>query len=1799
MEPIALVGLACRFPGADGPDRLWRLLLEGGDAIREVPPERWDAGALYDPDPEADGRMTTRWGGFIDGIDEFDCDFFGMAAREAAWVDPQQRLLLEVVYEALEDAGQPASTLSGRAAGVFVGASTYDHGAAQFRGEAPPSAWSGTGSALSIAANRVSYSLDLRGPSVAVDTACSSSLVAAHLACQSLRLGESEVAIVGGVNAILLPDITISFSRAGVMAPDGRCKPFDHRADGYVRSEGVGALVLKRAADALADGDRVYAVILGSALNQDGRSNGLIAPNRLAQQAVLRAAYDAAGVDPASVDYVEAHGTGTAVGDPIEVGALGTVMCDGRPADRPLRIGSVKSNLGHLEAAAGVAGLAKTALALHRGMLPPTIHFERANPMLGLDRLPIRVQAEAEPWPSTGGPPTAGVSAFGFGGTNAHAVLQAAPARARRRASAQGRGGEALPQLLPVSARGEAALLARAGDLAEAAASAGAGWLEDAVHAAACRRDQHEHRAAVVASEPSEAADALRALAAGGSDAHVAAPRRARRRAPRPVLVFPGQGSQWVGMGRRLAATVPAFREAVECCDAALARVLGYSLWDRERGFVAEGTEDVQRSLFAMQVALAETWMAWGLEPGAVVGHSLGEVAAAHACGALTLDEAALVACERSAALAGIEGAGGMLLVELGLDEAREAIRGREDALSVAASNSPRATVLSGSLDALAGTREELEAAGVFVRRVAVDFAAHSPQVEPLQPRLRDALSELDPRPERFALYSTVTAGAIDGSELDAGYWARNLRSTVLFAPAVERLLEDGHDVFVEVAPHPVLARSLHELADVRDAECAVLPSLRRDEDELRAMLGSLGELYALGGRIEWGAVHDCDRDLVSLPPNPWRRRRFPLASAAGTAAPGAGARAAEAPGVAPPGRRLLGPPLRVAAEPALSVHALDVAQRYLADHVVAGVALVPGAAWLAAAARAAESALAGSAVVLEGVGLSAPCPVASDGSPGHVQLSTRLEAADRVSFEVASAPPAGAPVRHAAGTARLAAPGEGPPVAALGLDELRARCGREIAVAEHYEALAEPGLEYGPAFRGVVELRAGEREALARVRLPSAAHGSHDDAAPHPALLDACLQALAAAAGADAAAGGLPLPVAMEQVWAPAECGLAGGWCHARVRAAGADELEGDVLVMDDAGRPRWAARGVRVRLAGRRQSPGELYEVRWEEHELDREGAAGAAWLVVGDERGAAGELARRLAGAGARCEVAAPAAVGDALRALAAGAGVDAVVHLADVDGAGDGAVEALRDPAAAVLRTAAAMAAVDWPGEPPALRVVTAGVQPAGRVSGPLAPAAAPVWGIARCVANERPELVAAAIDAGGPLDGAALDELAEVLRAPRLPAQLALRGGRVLVPRLAPLSAAAGSGARVRGDRTYLVTGGLGALGRQVARWLVERGARHIALVGRSAPSAEAERDVAAMRELGARVATIQADVADAAALDAVLADVAATGAPLAGVVHAAGVLEAALAHEVDEAMLDRALAPKAAGAWNLHRATVGLPLDFFVMFASLAGVVGSPGQGAYAAANAFLDALAWHRAERGLPATSVDWGPWADGGLAVEASGYERLATRGVPPLAAAHALELLDRALGGAPAQVVATAFDLEALAEAGAPPAARELMARLLPGAGELAPERGVAAHELLALPDGPERRRAMHAHVAGAVATVLSVAAEDVDPEMPLQDLGFDSLMAMELRDRLEVALDLRLSAALMFAHPSVASLAEALLERLDGAAAPQPAAPETAAVPEPEPADDDLATLDEDELAAVLAAQIRTMERVHAG
>lgn len=2102
-DPIAVVGMGCRAPGGvDSPADLWTLLSEGREVIREVPADRWDGDAWYSPDAAAPAKSLTKWGGFLDRIDGFDAAYFGVLPREAERMDPQQRLLLEVAIEALDDAGLSEAHLKGSRTGVYIASYHNDYAQMQHNDLAAVDARTLTGTLHSVVANRLSYLLDLRGPSLSIDTACSSSLVAIHLACQSLRSGESDLAVAGGVSLMISPELMVSLSKVGFMAPDGRCKTFDESADGFGRGEGCGVVVLKRLADAVADGDRVLGVLRGSAVNSDGHSTLLAAPNGLAQQAMVREALDNAQLEPQRIGFVEAHGTGTALGDPIEVEALAATVGRPAPGAGTCYIGAAKANIGHLEAGAGVVGLIKTVLALQHEAIPPQPNFTRLNHHISLDGTRLAVPTVLTPWPRGAQARCAAVSSFGVGGTNAHVIVEEAPALPAEPSTP---GADAL-HLLPLSAKSPEALRAvaqRWADFLQPSPVA----LPDAVFTAAERRTHHDVRLAVVGASAHELATRLNRFALGEDAPGLASGQRSSIALPRVAFVFSGQGPQWYAMGRELLAGEPVFREVITECDALLRPLSGWSLLEALGADEAHSrlneTEVAQPALFALQVALVALWKSWGMSPDGLVGHSIGEMAALHVAGVLTLPDAMRVVWHRGRTMQQATGLGRMASVGLNAEAADEFVTPWNGQLSVAALNGPRSVVLSGDAKALDEALDQLTARGVAHRMLPVQYAFHSAQMAPFQQRLTDELAGLRCAAPHLPVYSTVTGALLESKPLDVAYFGRNVRQTVRFAPAVQAMADDGFDVFLEIGPHPVLGASIAECLAGADHEPRLLASLRRGKPERETLLQACAGLYAAGFMPAWAALQPEGGQVVPLPAYPWQRKRHWIRPRPTQAV------ASSAPGAHP----LLGRRVPMASQK-LRVYEGDAAAAHgwLADHRVFGRLLMPATAMMELLAAAARDALRTDAVRLTGFTLSRPLVLAEAGEPAtRWQVSATVDQGGAVDLELHQAMEGDAwqPVASARATA------------ANGAESADAvATGHAVDVSAVHQRFAELGVAFGPSFRVLQDVSAGPGVAKGWVELP--AEGLPPGHALHPVLLDGALQLCSVAAGH--AAGGLPpsvyLPLGVDDL-------LLRPTLSRRLRVS---------VRLSDAGRSLSASvtlsepdGTVVARLEGLRFAPadasafaatdagdGLLYALAWQpEPPAAATADLQGRWLLLADRSGVADELAGRLAQAGAQCVRVRP---GDALDTTGPWRGV---VHLGSLDAAPlDGPTENDDD----WLTVGSALALVQGLVATPApLWLVSRGAQV---VSGhepadALRPRAAGLWGLASVVAVEHPELQVHAIDLD-PVDAAnaAQQLLSELRQPPTSPQRIALRGAQrwaahlvrhrptdlrrdeprrwvvaqagtldgarlqpaphavlqpgevrlsvraaginfrdvlltlgmyqapgvplgaecagvvielgtgvqglapgdtvfgfvpgslgtdVTVPaaflakvpagmavedaaalpvafltahhglhRLANLQpgqrvlihAAAGgvglaavqlalrAGAQVFAtagstdkremlrqmgvaqvmdsrslafadelraatngqgvhvvlnslagdfiaatlgvlgqggtflelgkrdiltvdaaaalrpdvryhaydlgteaqadhgllrpmfddllaafangslsplpvraypleaapeafrymaqarhtgklvlrvaqpaaivpDATYWITGGLGGLGLETARWLVASGARHLALSGRSAPGEHARAVMAELRAQGATVTTFEADAADRERMAQVLDGISSTMPPLRGVLHAAGALDDAVLLRQTWPRCQAVLRGKAHGAWVLHDLTRHLPLDLFVLYSAAGLWLGAAGQGAYPAANAELDALAHARHRLGLPALSVAWGAWGQVGMAARSAsgGHDVWAARGLGQLTPDTGFAALAQLMQDGTAHALVLPIDWSrflAQLPAGADAGFFQALATASPTTTS-APAGPAVRERLQALPGG-QRRAALITYLSERTLQVLGLeSTQPLDPRLALKEIGLDSLMAVELRNALAKAFAHPLPATLLFDYPTLDALAASLLRTLGLEVEAAPAKPVAVAAP----ALDELAELSDEEAEALLLKELESGSSEH--
>jgi acyl transferase domain-containing protein len=1790
-EPIAIVGIGCRFPGgANSPESFWGMLCAGTDATRDVPADRWDIRSFYDPDPAKPGKLKTYHGGFLDQVDQFDAHFFGVSPREAACLDPQQRLLLEVTWEALEDAGIPPERLVGSATGVFVGAFTLDYMVMQFHTSSRDliDANTAAGSMMTMVSNRLSYVFDLRGPSMSVDTACSSSLVAVHLACQSLWRDECTLALVGGVNVMTTPEYTIAESKGGFLSPDGRCKAFDARANGYARGEGAGIVVLKPLSRALSDGDPIYAVIHGTAVNQDGHTNGITVPNGEAQKALVREACRQAGVVPSKIQYVEAHGTGTPVGDPIEANALGTVLADGRPAENSCVIGSVKTNVGHLEAAAGIAGLIKTALCLKYRAIPPHLHLQTPNPNIPFDELRLHIPLTLESWPEHEGQALAGVNSFGFGGTNAHVVLAEAPLVVSSEAkSHDDTTGRAV--LLPLSARSSEALagLAQAYHQRLAPPAADTLSLNDLCATAALHRGQHTYRLALVGDTPSALDDQLNAFLSGETRPGMTAGRALPDQHPKLVWVFTGMGPQWWAMGRQLLEQEPVFRDTVLECDRLMRQYADWSLLEEmtveESRSRMHETQIAQPANFALQVGLAALWRSWGIKPDAIIGHSAGEIAAAYVSGALNLQDAVRVIFHRSRLQHTMTGKGKMLAVGLSAEDVAPALVGYEKTISIAGVNSPSAVVLAGDSDALDELAQSLERRQVFCRSLRVEVPYHCHYMDPLREELIEVLEGIEPRPPTIPIYSTALGRFVEGRDHGNEYWWFNVRNTVLFAAGVDALIGAGHTTFLEIGPHPVLGSSIAECLALRSQQGTVLTSLRRKEDERAVILGSLGALYTLGFPIDWQALYGPSR-RVALPTYPWQRERHWNESEIAAQAR-----------LGYQDHPLLG---RTLPEPQPTWE-LELNRRtltYLDDHRIQGAVLYPGAGYIEMGLAAGRLAFGAHDHAVEEIAFRKALFLPDGATP---QIQVRLDPAT-AAFNIYSRTHSTQPwTFHADGKLRQRQERKTPRVVAL--EPIQARCPKELTSQECYARFAEQGFQYGTCFQGIARLWRGEGEALAQIEPPAAIVEDIDSYQLHPAILDACFQVLIAVnpnSGDDRSGVYLPVGIDHIRVYGRPTSRM---WSYAQVVDRNAHLLRGDIVLLDEDGTLLAEIRGFRAQALDRAQGSGEvdqidstLYEPFWQpkprEPGADEPGSEQCGtWLILAD-RQVGPALAAHLEQRGETCVLITPGAVSKTiepgLRYQVDPAESDAfprlldelraanvplprgVVHMWSLEDVTRDAMDLAELEETQIRGSLTVMRltqALVLAGSAPRLWLVTRGAQAIGPESGGLAIAQAPLWGLGRVIGyQELVSLWGGAIDLDPAAPAGEVKALLDEVSNPDGEDQIAFRSEQRFVARLGHANNLTPAlPPHFRPDASYLITGAFGALGALVARWMVAQGARRLILAGRTplppraawnqlAPGSSAAERVALIRELesmGASVYLAPIDVADEGQLRAFLEQYTNEGwPPIRGVVHSAGIVRDQILIQMDDQTFMDVLRPKVLGGWALHRCLADTPLDFFVLFSSVASLVVSTGQANYAAGNAFLDALAQHRRALGLPALSINWGPWAVG-MVRDLNLIEHYARRGMAAITPEHGMQALGRLLGQNLAQSAVLTANWPVVMEYYPQPPI--LFAHLARQTEEAAPDEQteLSLAQLIAGAAPHERPALIEARLQELAARVLRLERAKLDMQQPLSAFGMNSMMAIELKNRIDLTLGVTIAVVDLLQGFGIAQLAARLLPQIE--------------------------------------------------
>ncbi|WP_461087825.1 SDR family NAD(P)-dependent oxidoreductase [Streptomyces deserti] len=1715
-EPIAIVGMSCRYPGgAESPDKLWDLVASGTDAITEFPSDRgWDLRRLFDSDPDKNGTVYTREGGFLSDAGDFDAAFFGIGPREASAMDPQQRLLLEASWEALEDAGIDPTSLRDTDTGVYAGVMYQDYGYS-VRSASAAEGYLATGSAGSVVSGRVAYTLGLQGPAITIDTACSSSLVAMHMAAQALRQGDTSLVLAGGVTVMSTPLLFVEFSRQRGLSPDGRCKAFSSAADGVAWSEGVGVVVLERLSDAQRLGHDVLAVIRGSAVNQDGASNGLTAPNGPSQESVIANALASAGLSPADVDAVEAHGTGTTLGDPIEAQAL--IAAYGQDREEPLRIGSIKSNLGHAQAAAGVGGVIKMVQALRHEQLPRTLHVDEPSPHVDWSAGSVRLLTEPEPWPATGRVRRAGVSSFGISGTNAHLIIEEAPARRPAAATPAADPATAVPLL--VSGKSAEALRAQAATLHRWLSERPDVDLVDVASALLTSRAQLEWRGGVVAGDRESLLTGLAELSAGSASGRVVS---GAVGSGKTAFLFTGQGAQRVGMGAGLSEAFPVFATALDEICAQFDPLLGRSLKDvmLSGDDVLGRTEFTQPALFAFEVAMYRLLESFGVRPDVLIGHSIGELVAAHVAGVWSLEDAARLVAARGRLMGALPEGGAMLAAAVPEAEAADALARYADRVSIAAVNSPASVVLSGDEEPVAELERHFAGQGVRTSRLRVSHAFHSARMEPMLAEFATTAEGLTYHRPRTPMVSNLSGEMAGDEVLTPAYWVRQVRGAVRFAPGVQGLFASGVRRFLEVGPDAVLAAMTRQcLEEETSARSVVTAAARRDHDEAEQFLVFLAQAHAAGVDVHWGALFaGRPASRVALPTYAFQRQRYWLYPTPDGVAGGS-----------------FGHPLLTGVVPVAGRDEWVFTGRlslrthpWIADHAVFGSVLLPGTGFV-------EMALAaGAHLDLETVRellLESPLVLADD-TEADIQVTVGPVEEDgcrRFSVHSRAADDASAAwVPHVRGVLASAAEvpawsGDNwPPVGSDQVD-------REFL----YDRLAGLGFGYGPVFQGVTSAWTRGDEVFAEVSLDHVTAATAGEFGVHPALLDATLHAAIDTLTQDTTSGRIPLPFSFSGVTVHRR---GAHTVRARIRHSG-EKVRIDAV--DDTGTPILTVESLLARPvdagvvdAARGGTGPALFGIEWVEAPPATAPRA-ATMAVLGSTP---------TPGIDQRYATVADLAAAEDLPDLV-------VWHAEECGRPADDVAQAARDRVNAVLDVLRGWLAED---RLAGTRLVIVTRNAAGLPAEvPDLPAAA-VWGLVRSAQAEQPGRFVLVDQASG----LSADTVA-LLTAIDEP-QVAVRPGGLLVPRVSRTTAPRDAAASFGGG-TVLITGGTGGLGAVVARHLASaHGVRHLLLVSRRGAAADGAAElVAELAELGATARVAACDVTDREALRRLL-DTVTHDEPLTAVVHAAGVLDDGTIETLTADQVDRVMAPKVDAALHLHELTRDHGLSAFVTFSSAAPLLGGQGQGNYAAANCVLDALSRRRHSEGLPAHSLAWGLWTIGmAEALGQAGSEHLARQirtrlGLNPISPEQGMALFDGALATDEPVVLTALLDntaLAALAVGGMLPSLLRGIVRV--PARERRTESGSLAQRLANMSEHDREAHVVEEIRALAAAVLGHSSTGAVDPETPFTELGFDSLGGIEFRNRLAKAAGLTLPSTLVFDHPTVREVAKFVLSEIEDA------------------------------------------------
>ncbi len=1783
-EPIALVGIGCRLPGGgNDPESFWSMLINKVDATTEVPEDRWNLSNFFSEDKSAPGKTYTRRGGFINDIDKFEPEFFGISPREAACMDPQQRILLETTAEAFADAGIDPKDFRGKSVGVYIGIFTHEYNnlLLDSANRELIDTHTGVGVSSSIAANRISYIFDFIGPSLTLDTACSSSMVSLHLACQSIYNGESEIAIAGGANIILKPEITISTAKASMLSPDGRCKSFDASANGYVRSEGAGVLLLKPLSKAQEDGDDVYAVINSTVVNQDGKSDGITVPNGESQIKALRKAIKNAGVDSRDIFYAEAHGTGTFVGDPIEANSIGTVLCEDR--DSALLIGSVKANIGHLEAASGIASMVKVAMALKNKQIPPNIHFNTPNPNIAFDQLNMRVPTDVEEWKVPAGKVRrACINSFGFGGTNASIVISEAPAQ--KAPDDSNLSSEALPLCLPLSAMKQESLREVVKNFRALMLNDDVS-MQDIIYSASVRSTHYPKRVAFVAKNKNALIDLMDQYLDGQESPFIIQNKNSYS-GKKLAFVFAGMGTQWWAMGRQLLNESSYARSIIEDGDKRLEKLSGWSILDEllrdEQDSNINKTQFAQPAIFIVEVALAKLWLNWGIQPDLICGHSVGEVAAAYISGALSFDDALTVIYQRSRLQQTTAGMGGMLAAAVSREQAATLIAGNEDKVSIAAINSPVSLTLAGNSAVLTDLEKQLTERKIFCRSLTVDVPYHCAVMDIIEDELHDALQSLTPTETTIPLYSTVTGKRISGATLDAKYWWRNVRQPVQFSETISSMVDtvEGDDagaaeVFLEVSPHPVLTQSMKECLQSQ-TPFLTLGSIKRKQDEILSLSQTIGELYTYGYPLNWKSF--VSGSIVKLPRYPWQKASYWRESdisrmdRIGNLAIRTQVIKNEHP--------LLGAKLDLASRDSVWENQLSYDNlTYLQGHKIQDAMIFPAAGYVEMAITASAK-KANRQIEIEDISLVQALTYRDTPIRTQFVLSDN---AFSIFSEKQKKNAASDWALLASGTVSVKAGVNGEKQAPLiKSPEL---CTMNISPDELYQQFSAVGLNYFDEFRKIVDFKRNATSSISQIEI---SHSNAVSYSLYPPLLDNGFQSLLGIVIHQLAESDeelVVLPTQIEKITFHSAFEIASMaeepviTCHSQLDTIDNQQLSGNITFYGENGTLLLEVAGLRCILLAKNKwdmlaqnndnnkLSNWFTEVHWEKassfddnQEIDTK-ITRKSWLIFDDKSGLGKELSEKLGDNSEHVFLVSfdqfdgadpKLAISSFIQEIVEHQKITDILYLWPLD------IAPLNESGNASCGTDSLLYVIQALNEmqaTPALTLVTKGGQVVNSSS--LNPEQSALWGMMQVLTLEQPQIQTKCVDLSP--EGNIEQDVSSLLQCIQIADnenRIAFRKGEMFVQRLKPSQFKLDDSASIYEtssetksaydlEGSWLITGGFGGLGKLIARRLVSIGIKNLVLMGRKGASGN-EKLIEELSVNGVHVLAVKGDISSYDDLQRIFLEIDEKMPPLRGVVHAAGVLDDGIIAQQSPQRFEEIMRPKVLGSWNLHQLTLDRQLDCFILFSSVASLIGSPGQSNYASGNAFMDNLARLRQSLGLPGIAINWGPWAGAGMAENL--LERLESKGFGAVDEETGLNVFQQLIledeipqiGVAPIQWEAF-FSTFSQSSAG-------FYEHFAAEHASTETQQADFYAQLQPLNEAEQEAFLMD-HAAATVSSVLGIQlTSEEERQAPLKDYGLDSLMSLEIMTKLEKSLDITLQPTLLFEYPSIQTLGVYLLEQL---------------------------------------------------